>query len=269
MKRPDTTNMRPVARARRRSVHSILVPVLAIGAGCVSDQATGRFERHFNARVWGDAAVAITEDPWQWAPTAALAIAWPIANNNDRQWSDSAIEDPLFSDPERTGDYLLYGLIGVSAGYAVYDWYQGDDGVAAEVLIETAVISSLLVKSIKNLTGRQRPAGILESSFPSGHSTSAFVAATFIARRVADETDTAWGYLGYVPAGLVALSRVESRSHFPTDVVVGALIGTVFTNIFYNAHYGSEQRPGIVGHAPRPVAQIDEDFIGLGIEYRF
>ncbi len=243
------------------------MPVVAVCAGCVSDQATGRFERHFNAGVWGDAALGITDDPWQWGTTAALAVSIPISANNDDEWSESLVSDPIAGSSESTGDYLLYGMMGVGLGYAGFDWYQGDEGVATEVLLEAAVFSSLLVEGLKSVIDRQRPEGFLENSFPSGHASMAFVTATFVARRVADETDTAWGYLGYVPAALVALNRVEQARHFPSDVVVGALIGTVFTNVFYNAHYGSEDRPGIA--VPLAFAEIEEDFIGLGFEYRF
>ena len=45
------------------------------------------------------------------------------------------MEDPIAGSSESTGDYLLYGMMGVSLGYAGYDWYQGDEGVAAEVTL--------------------------------------------------------------------------------------------------------------------------------------
>ncbi len=59
-------------------------------------------------------------------------------------------------------------------------------------------------------------------SFPSGHATNAFAAATAIAAH----SD---GYLiptiAYTLATGVAFSRVNDRAHFPSDVVAGALIG--------------------------------------------
>ena len=38
-------------------------------------------------------------------------------------------------------------------------------------------------------------------------------------------------------------------------------------NVFYNAHYGSKDRPGII--VPRAIARIEEDYMGLGFEIRF
>lgn len=59
------------------------------------------------------------------------------------------------------------------------------------------------------------------NSFPSGHASNTFalatVAAIFYRRR---------GWLAYIPAALVAYSRVYVGSHWPTDVMVSAFIGT-------------------------------------------
>ena len=60
------------------------------------------------------------------------------------------------------------------------------------------------------------------ASFPSGHATNAFAAATAIAAH----SD---GYIiptiAYTLATGVAFSRVNDRAHFPSDVLAGALIG--------------------------------------------
>ena len=58
------------------------------------------------------------------------------------------------------------------------------------------------------------------SSFPSGHATSAFMAATLLVdgrRRRAP--------LWYAVAATVASSRVHVRIHHPSDVAAGSLIG--------------------------------------------
>ncbi|MDD6062281.1 MAG: phosphatase PAP2 family protein [Oscillospiraceae bacterium] len=61
-------------------------------------------------------------------------------------------------------------------------------------------------------------------SFPSGHSSSAFAAATGLtvskkARFIVP---------GYVLAALIAFSRIYVHVHYPTDVIFGALFGIVY-----------------------------------------
>ena len=64
--------------------------------------------------------------------------------------------------------------------------------------------------------GMRRP---ITSSFPSGHATAAFTAASILART--GRGDAAW----FALAALVAGSRVYVRMHHASDVAVGAAIG--------------------------------------------
>ena len=85
---------------------------------------------------------------------------------------------------------------------------------------------------LKNSLQRRRPPEVIPTfesiitaadkfSFPSGHSSAAFLLAniTFIFYGA-----VAWPL--YVWATLVALSRVALGVHFPTDILAGALLGT-------------------------------------------
>jgi undecaprenyl-diphosphatase len=92
-------------------------------------------------------------------------------------------------------------------------------------------LASVLAHGLKEIFGRERPPevdpglGSLvpipgNSSFPSGHSATAFAAATAVAVLCPRLRPFALAI-----AAAVALSRVYLRVHFPLDVVVGALIG--------------------------------------------
>jgi undecaprenyl-diphosphatase len=84
----------------------------------------------------------------------------------------------------------------------------------------------------KNSFRRRRPANIVpgycshivpadEFSFPSGHTSAAFLFATAVV--------LVFGAVGlglYVWAALVAFARVVLGVHFPTDTLMGALIGS-------------------------------------------
>lgn len=64
--------------------------------------------------------------------------------------------------------------------------------------------------------GMRRP---ITSSFPSGHATAAFTAASVLAR--SGHGDAFW----FAIATLVASSRVYVKMHHASDVVAGALVG--------------------------------------------
>lgn len=88
---------------------------------------------------------------------------------------------------------------------------------------------------IKNLVGRVRPCNIFttvpmliprpdEFSFPSGHTSSSFAAALaiFLWNKKA-------GCAAYVLAVLIGFSRMFLFVHFPTDIIAGAILGTLST----------------------------------------
>ena len=61
-------------------------------------------------------------------------------------------------------------------------------------------------------------------SFPSGHATQAFAVASVIATSY----DQLWVKLtAYGAASMTAYARVRRGKHFPTDVVAGAVVGTL------------------------------------------
>ncbi len=84
---------------------------------------------------------------------------------------------------------------------------------------------------MKNIFCRLRPCNLDTSvslavdapnsySFPSGHTGSSFAAATALFL-----WSKKWGIPALVLAALIGLSRVYLFVHFPTDVIVGALLG--------------------------------------------
>lgn len=89
----------------------------------------------------------------------------------------------------------------------------------------------------KNSFKRKRPANILpgyrsiilasdEFSFPSGHSSAAFLAVTLLIMVYGP----AFAVL-YVWSAMVAASRVVLGVHFPTDTLVGSSMGTVIAAV--------------------------------------
>jgi membrane-associated phospholipid phosphatase len=89
-------------------------------------------------------------------------------------------------------------------------------------LFRAQILSGALTQSLKFAVDRRRPDGG-RYSFPSGHTSSAFAAATVIAH----EYGTKAGIAAYAGAAYVGLSRLSENRHFASDVAFGAAIGLV------------------------------------------
>ena len=91
------------------------------------------------------------------------------------------------------------------------------------------ILTILIVIASKALTGRGTP---LSGGLPSGHAALAFsgwAAITFIV----DDERVAVSFVALIMALLVAQTRVESGIHTTTEVVLGAVIGTLVTMILF------------------------------------
>jgi undecaprenyl-diphosphatase len=127
------------------------------------------------------------------------------------------------------GDWsVLWHLIGGARALADHD----RAGQSVRLSVGLAAESILVNQGVKRLFRRVRPVSdrehphvlrkTLTSSFPSGHASSAFFTATYLADRRSPATP-----LLYVLAGVVAMSRPYVRAHHTSDVVAGAALGTV------------------------------------------
>ncbi|OAB76161.1 phosphatase PAP2 family protein [Cochleicola gelatinilyticus] len=68
-------------------------------------------------------------------------------------------------------------------------------------------------------------------SFFSGHASTSFAVTTFVVLSLRNFTK--WIYVAYLWPLLFVLSRIYVGVHYPSDIFVGALVGTVFAFLFY------------------------------------
>ena len=126
------------------------------------------------------------------------------------------------------GDFsLLWHLIGTARALRSPADERAAVRLGASLLVESVLINGI----VKSFFRRERPVWDQErahrlrkprsSSFPSGHATSGFMAATLLV-----DGRRRWAPLWYGLAAMVAASRVHVRIHHPSDVVAGAVIGT-------------------------------------------
>ena len=138
----------------------------------------------------------------------------------------------------KTGDGILYVLI---AGALIY--HEGIDSPFLHVVLLAFLIERPVYFILKNGLKRNRPEAALKNfrsiikpsdqfSFPSGHTSAAFMMATLLSFYF-----PALIIPFYIWATLVACSRVVLGVHFPTDTLVGSILG-MSTAIFCLGYIG-------------------------------
>ncbi len=132
---------------------------------------------------------------------------------------------------------LLWFMGGALVFYAYVVTVRAGE-FAAAVLFVPVMLSWLVTLALEYFIGRRRPfqelakplaVGMLwvPPSFPSGHATIAFSIATIFWNMGAGE----WVGCAYAIAALISIGRVAVRAHYVTDVLAGAVVGTVVTSL--------------------------------------
>lgn len=95
------------------------------------------------------------------------------------------------------------------------------------------VVSTGISELLKSLITKTRPDGTDTNSFPSGHTTIAFTNAAVLQNEF-QETSTVFSYSGYAFAATTAVFRMLNNRHYLSDVLVGAGIGILVTQLVYH-----------------------------------
>lgn len=167
----------------------------------------------------------------------------------------SELEKPLFrfvnqagANPVADALFLVLTLMGASyvlVWTASVAWLRGRKELAVDLLVALA-LATIAVEIGKFLFGRERPEYVLDNvktvsiwgltsasdfAFPSGHAARAFAVATLLS--FGSRRSVALGAL--IMASLVGLSRIYFGLHWPSDVVVGALVGSLCSIAIHRA----------------------------------
>ena len=174
---------------------------------------------------------------WRQAGWASLAVVGTalIIDRPLRDEMRHSGDNAVMKQVERFG--VQYAAATVGGFYLVGALTDDENAiqVAQDSISASLIASGIITPAIKLVTGRSRPrdeAGVFHfkpfsngnSSFPSGHTTEAFAVASVIANHYEETWVTC---TSYSIASLVGLARTYHRAHFASDVVAGAMIGTL------------------------------------------
>lgn len=99
----------------------------------------------------------------------------------------------------------------------------------------TYTINNTLTSNFKHLTHVRRPLGNSFDSFPSAHTSAAFSAATFLHKEYGGRS--IWYSVGgYSVAAATGGLRIAKDNHWLSDVMAGAAVGIVSTELAYWAY---------------------------------
>ncbi len=197
--------------------------------------------------VWGPADVSAADFDRPFTGPSFDVVATRSASTGWRTWTDR----------------LLYGLMASAAGAAVVPAMTGDGDfwAGATMFGETVLLTVGSTEVLKRAVARHRPytynttlddrtietmigpdSADARASFPSGHTSVAFASATFTASVLTRTYSWPGGVDAAVwtttlgAATLTAIGRVRAGKHFPTDVIVGALLGSAVGLLVPSCH---------------------------------
>ena len=167
--------------------------------------------------------------------------------------TDTSASRSLASSPNRISQSRTFSNMGAAAligtAGSMYLWGKmrhNEHMRETGLLSGEAVIGSYLAATvIKTAAGRERPyvdngAGRFRqggNSFPSEHATAAWSVAGVLAHEYPGPLTKLFAY-GL--AGAISASRVTGQEHFPTDVLVGSVLGYLVAQHVYHAHHNPE-----------------------------
>ena len=155
------------------------------------------------------------------------------------------------SNTEQAGDILtlLIPAIGIGAAVALED--QEGQIEFLKAYGSTAAATQILKYTVR--APRPNDSNSI-TSFPSGHTSSAFSGASFIHKRYG----ISYAIPAYIGAVYTAYSRVYADKHYTKDVIAGALLGIGFSWYFVSPYENLQITP-----------TVDNDAYGVQFNYKW
>lgn len=208
----------------------------------------------------GRAALDAALSPATWGP-AAGALALQIGDMDERLSDWASDKTPVFGSIEDAkdasdtlrdlalADYLITALA-TPSGESPGQWAIAKaKGLAVGYVALQSTRNTTFF--LKDAVDRTRPDESRDGSFPSNHSSKAAVYSMLASRNI-DSLSISESYKTALKVGTFALdigtawARVESKKHYPADVLAGMALGHFMGAFFNDAFLGLDQ-PGQMG----------------------
>jgi hypothetical protein len=212
--------------------------------------------------IWtGPARIRLADATWL-VPLGGLTAGLFAT---DRDYSRSLSHNPATIQHYKTiSNAGIAGLVGAGAGLYLFSFpahnphWRETGFLAGEAALNSLVVTEALKYSLR----RERPyqgdgSGTFfhgGTSFPSEHAAAAWSIAGVIAH---EYPGTLPKLMAYGLASTVSFSRIRARQHFPSDVLVGSILGYLVAQSIYNRHHepqlngGAWESPGEFMEADR------------------
>jgi len=243
---------------------------LAHPAQCLKDIA------HDQAGIWTSPLRVSSRDAFWLVPFAAgsgVALHYDAQANQDLGIDQSRID----TSNTISGFGSTYATLGAGGTLYVIGRFTHNDHLAetGRLGAEAVIDASLVAEALKLATNRERPdegngtggfwahgTRTFSDSFPSGHAIGSWA----LARVIASEYPNKPTQIGiYAFATAISVSRVTARKHFPSDPLVGSVLGYLIGGYVVRHHAAQDFQSGF---SFVPTVDVSTHTFGGSVELR-
>lgn len=165
---------------------------------------------------------------------AAFFLSFNVTVNASIIDTDHKLFHSIYDHHTKFGDaffpvvnYFGNGEFDYALNLAYFTFGNETDIKFARINTLSLIATGLIVLGIKRAAHRKRPTYNNYNSFPSGHTAYAFAMATLWSARYSKLRIPL-----YLLAASTAIARIYLGKHYPSDVLVGAVIGFAIPTLF-------------------------------------
>jgi hypothetical protein len=245
-----------------KSISQIVILTLlltyASRATCQKDTSAIQQRPHFIARAWAPATLGI--------------LSVTLMTDSSKYGLQTLIQQPFNGFETDIDDYLQYTPIALMYAADLFHvkskntvWNQ------TKFLAMSELGTMIIVQAIKYTLRIERPDHSKFNSYPSGHTSQAFVASQVLFNEYR-ETNKFLAYSGFLFSISTGTLRIVNNRHWVPDVLLGAGIGMLVTNLIYHYEpfkawnpFSKKNRKIETGFYP----SLREDYIGGYLTFKF